>query len=67
MAYKLLLLDLDGTTVASKEGALPSPKVRQAVAMGNAPDEIKQLADFVTSSLEDDSVAVAIDKFILSK
>jgi len=36
------------------------------VAMGNAKDEIKQLADYVTKSNEDDGVAYVIDKFILN-
>lgn len=35
------------------------------IAMGNAPTEIKEIANFVTATLEDDGVAVAIDKFIL--
>ena len=34
------------------------------VAMGNAPDEVKAVADYVTLSLDDDGVAVAIEKFI---
>ena len=37
------------------------------VAMGNAKDEIKQLADFVTKSNEEDGVAYVIDKFIIKK
>lgn len=35
------------------------------VAMGNAPDEIKAIADFVAPSLDDDGVAAVIEKFIL--
>jgi Cof subfamily protein (haloacid dehalogenase superfamily) len=35
------------------------------IAMGNAPSEIKHIADFVTATLDDDGVAVAIEKFIL--
>lgn len=35
------------------------------VAMGDAPDEVKQLADAVTSSLAEDGVAVAIETYIL--
>ncbi|HEY1645280.1 MAG TPA: hypothetical protein VGF75_02745 [Candidatus Saccharimonadales bacterium] len=30
--YQLLLLDLDGTTVASKGDAMPSPRVKEAVS-----------------------------------
>jgi len=36
------------------------------VAMENAPSEIKEAADFVTLSNEDDGVAYVIEKFILS-
>jgi Cof subfamily protein (haloacid dehalogenase superfamily) len=36
------------------------------VAMGNAPDGLKPLADWVAPSVEDDGVAVAIEKFVLS-
>lgn len=35
------------------------------VAMGDAPEELKQIADFVAPSVDDDGLAVAIDKFIL--
>ncbi len=36
------------------------------VAMGNAPDEVKAAADFVTLSNEEDGVAAAFEKFILT-
>jgi HAD superfamily hydrolase (TIGR01484 family) len=36
------------------------------VAMGQAPNEVKALADYVTADLEHDGVAEAIEKFILS-
>lgn len=36
------------------------------VAMGNAKDEIKKLANFVTKSNEEDGVSHVIDKFILN-
>jgi len=36
------------------------------VAMGNAKDEIKKIANYVTKSNEDDGVAYVIDKFILN-
>jgi len=35
------------------------------VAMGNAPEEIKKIADYVAPSLEEDGVADVIEKFIL--
>lgn len=37
-----------------------------AVAMGNARADIKELADFVTSSNEEDGVAEAMERFVLS-
>jgi len=36
------------------------------VAMGNAPDEVKAVADYVTASLDDDGVAEAIEQLILA-
>jgi hydroxymethylpyrimidine pyrophosphatase-like HAD family hydrolase len=33
--------------------------------MGNAPEDLKQLADWVAPPVEKDGVAVAIEKFIL--
>ncbi len=38
-----------------------------AVAMGHAPDSLKTLATWVAPSVDDDGVAVAIEKFILLK
>lgn len=37
------------------------------VAMGNASDDIKAIADFVTKSNNDGGVAYAIDKFVLNR
>ena len=37
------------------------------VAMGNASNEIKAIADFVTKSNNDSGVAYAIDKFVITK
>ena len=37
------------------------------VAMGNATDEIKDLADYVTLSNNEDGVAHVINKFILEE
>lgn len=37
------------------------------IAMGNAPDSVKRCADFVTLSNNDDGVAVAVEKAILSE
>ena len=38
-----------------------------AVVMGNAEDDIKKYADFITDSNENSGVAMAINKFILNK
>lgn len=35
------------------------------VAMGNAVDEVKDVAAFVTASNDDDGVALAIESFLL--
>ena len=35
------------------------------VAMGNAVDEVKKIADYITSTNNEDGVAKAIEKFIL--
>lgn len=37
------------------------------VVMGNAPDDIKEYADYITETNENSGVAKAIDKFILKK
>ena len=37
------------------------------VAMGNAPDEVKGIADYIAPSLTDDGVAYVIEKFILGQ
>lgn len=36
-----------------------------AVAMGHAPDELKELADVVVSSVDDDGVAEAVERYFL--
>ena len=36
------------------------------VAMGNAWDEVKEKADFVTESCDDDGVGIAVEKFVLN-
>ncbi|MFA9556910.1 Cof-type HAD-IIB family hydrolase [Evansella sp. AB-rgal1] len=37
------------------------------VAMGNAPDDIKQKADYVTDTFENEGVATVIEEFLLKK
>ena len=36
-----------------------------AIAMGNAPDEVKAVADYVTLDVDHSGVAAAINKFLL--
>lgn len=57
-----------GQVMAIGDGHNDVPLLEAAgfkVAMGNAPDEVKAIADFVTTSIDEDGVAVAIEKFIL--
>ncbi|MBI2979381.1 MAG: HAD family phosphatase [Chloroflexi bacterium] len=42
-------------------------KVGLAIAMDNAPDELKAVADYVTLDVEHSGVAAAIEKFLLSE
>ena len=35
------------------------------IAMGDAPDELKAIADYVAPSVDDDGLAIAIDEFVL--
>ena len=37
------------------------------IAMGNAPDELKTVADFVAPPVEEDGLAVAIEEFVLPR
>ncbi|MBI5619841.1 HAD hydrolase family protein, partial [Candidatus Gottesmanbacteria bacterium] len=37
------------------------------IAMGNAVPELKEIADFVAPTVDEDGVATVIEKFILSK
>jgi Cof subfamily protein (haloacid dehalogenase superfamily) len=37
------------------------------VAMGNAPAEVKAQADWVAPSVDEDGVAIAIDRFVLQQ
>ena len=41
--------------------------VGTAVAMGNAIEEVKKVAAFITLSNEENGIAFAIDRFILNK
>ena len=38
-----------------------------AIAMGDAPDELKAIADYVAPSAEEDGLAVAIEEFVLPR
>ena len=37
------------------------------IAMGNAPDEVKAIADYVAPSVDEDGLAVAIEEFVLPR
>ena len=37
------------------------------IVMGNAPDQLKEIADYVAPSVDDDGLAVAIEEFILPR
>ena len=39
--------------------------VGQAIAMGNAPDEVKAVADYITLDVDHNGVAAAINKFLV--
>mgnify|MGYP002679423437 FL=1 len=39
---------------------------KTGVAMGNAPDHVKEVADIITLSNEEDGVAVAMEKYVLN-
>lgn len=55
-------------TVAIGDGINDIPLFREAglaVAMGNAPEEVKAVADFVTLDVADNGLAATIDKFLL--
>jgi hydroxymethylpyrimidine pyrophosphatase-like HAD family hydrolase len=54
--YRLIAMDLDGT--------LLTPQRAISVAMGNAHDEVKDNADMVTLSNEEDGIAVIIERIL---
>lgn len=61
-----LNIDLD-STMALGDGGNDISIIRQAgigVAMGNASEEVKRHADFVTTSVDDDGVMRALERFI---
>ncbi len=37
------------------------------IAMGDSPEELKSMADFVAPAVEDDGLAVAIEDFVLPR
>ncbi len=61
-------LDLNiDETMAFGDGGNDISIIRQAgigVAMGNAGDEVKQHADFVTASVDEDGVKLALERFL---
>ena len=64
---KMLGID-KSETLAMGDGHNDLPLIEAVgfgIAMGNAPSEVKELADYTTDALSDDGVATAIEKFIL--
>ena len=56
-------------TICCGDGFNDISMVRYAgvgVAMGNAKEEVKAVADYVTASNEEDGIAEVVDKFILN-
>ena len=54
----------------TRNGLLNQPMLEAcglSVAMGNAPPEVKSIADFVVPSVENDGLAVAINDHVLPK
>ena len=80
MEYKLVAVDMDGTLLTpqleiSKDTVETINKVNDmdmiqyaglGVAMGNAPDYLKDVAEFVTHSNDEDGVRHVLEKFILN-
>lgn len=63
-----LNLDLENV-LAIGDAQTDIPMIQAAglgIAMGNAPEDVKEIADYVTKTAEDDGVAYALDKFILN-
>lgn len=65
----LQMLDIDKEdAIAVGDGYNDVPLMEAAgfkVAMGNAPDEVKAIADFIAPSIDEDGVAEVIERFIL--
>ncbi|MCH8109871.1 MAG: HAD hydrolase family protein, partial [Chloroflexi bacterium] len=37
------------------------------IVMGDAPDELKAIADYIAPSIDEDGLAVAIEEFVLPR
>ena len=65
------MIDVDaGDMMAAGDSYNDLPLLRLCgfgIAMGDAPDELKALADFVAPSVEEDGLAVAIEEFVLPR
>ena len=67
--WNMLHIDLS-KTIAFGDQELDIEMLQTAglgVAMGNAPDKVKRVADVVTASNEEDGVAIALEKYVLGK
>ena len=61
-SIKLVLTDLDGTVLKPGSNAV-SPAVK--VAMGNACEELKKIANYVVEDVQHDGFASALRQFVL--
>ena len=65
------MLGIDAVTIiAAGDSYNDLPLLRLCglrIAMGDAPDELKDIADFVAPSMDEDGLAVAIEEFVLPR
>ena len=65
------MLGIDAETIiAAGDSYNDLPLLRRCglrIAMGDAPDELKDIADFVAPSMDEDGLAVAIEEFVLPR
>ena len=57
-------------TIAFGDGGNDLSMIRQAgigVAMGNASDELKRNADYITTSVDDDGILNALNFYIMNR
>ena len=65
----MIKVDL-GQMTAAGDGYNDRPLLQAcglAIAMGDAPEELKAISDYIAPSAEEDGLAVAIEEFILPR